>query len=552
MSLASYLVDTLCKFTQACRCRANSLLASISPSVYVVYKDLAATYDCGTITSPTTVTVAYAPSVVKSFGHYGEDTIAEPIDYADLWSNCTSREANYSMPLPDCQNRMTQIGTHTDHSCEAEVSKVFSVDDEEVLHCYPRIAYPAGLETVNRAWENCTSTMEAHFTAMLFDPPRTLGVATALNPTLAQGTSTSDSAAPASVALASLPTKTIPPSIPPLSDESGRPELSTSSLRLSRDPAATDQHSGKVYPTDSIGMLESLKVAVSPPQLSAKAEKHVSDLHSGNSMSSKTCNKDGAAAADCSTFNSHELSNEASNLPDLHTADWIFAYKGRDPTVTADSAAVVGSIDNSIPGTTTILISSQDPASIVNPMSNISKYAHGVGNLAPEAIDGNPHSGTTATANIPSALDIESNTMSRKIPATLHPPVFDLTNDESYSTFQNVGGIPTAPTSMARNQSTVRDSSASVAASTLVENLDALKWSSDQGAGSVASTYPSVAPLLLPFTPSASSFSVQVDTAALATGPATLQGGETRVRTDWILLSATITYALLMALDLVL
>ena len=142
--------------------------------------------------------------------------------------------------------------------------------------------------------------------------------------------------------------------------------------------------------------------------------------------------------------------------------------------------------------------------------------------------------------------------MSRKIPATLHPPVFDLTNDESYSTFQNVGGIPTAPTSMARNQSTVRDSSASVAASTLVENLDALKWSSDQGAGSVASTYPSVAPLLLPFTPSASSFSVQVDTAALATGPATLQGGETRVRTDWILLSATITYALLMALDLVL
>ena len=148
---------------------ASGFHSSAYPSVYVVFKDISATGECGVV-GPTyaALTRSFAPSAIMTFPltkpALGEE---EPLNYADLFSNCITREANESN---------------------------------------------IGLQEANPAWATCTAPQRLP----IFDPPRTLGPATTLGPVQTSASSNPEStAAPASLAGPPVPSKTAPPSQPP-------------------------------------------------------------------------------------------------------------------------------------------------------------------------------------------------------------------------------------------------------------------------------------------------------------------------------------------------
>lgn len=104
---------------------AYGLSVSTCPSIYLVYKDLSATGDCGII-GPThaRLTLPYHISDELTWRDVGV------ADLANLFSNWTSRS-------PDSQ---------WDES----------IDDYDKILCYTSLMYPRGLQTVEATWASCS------------------------------------------------------------------------------------------------------------------------------------------------------------------------------------------------------------------------------------------------------------------------------------------------------------------------------------------------------------------------------------------------------------
>lgn len=91
-----------------------------SPSVHVVYLPL----------WPMNLTRAYAQSKILSFPTEG--AFPETINYADLFSNCTTRAAGYT-------------------------SSVDTIQLFDQQHCYPVLVLPSGIQAADPAWNMCDS-----------------------------------------------------------------------------------------------------------------------------------------------------------------------------------------------------------------------------------------------------------------------------------------------------------------------------------------------------------------------------------------------------------
>lgn len=182
----------------------------ISPSVYVVYYGISATAGCSNIGNTyASVTISYEQNELRTFseGAFGA------FDFADLYSNCTTRTAPLSATQPLCILRQGQ-GTWpspANPSCISYAKKIQSGEDSELKHCYPQLEYPYKVRALNPEWANCESASEDRFYGV-FDPPRALVSASALAPQSTQNPETRLSAAPASSILPFWPPATSSPS----------------------------------------------------------------------------------------------------------------------------------------------------------------------------------------------------------------------------------------------------------------------------------------------------------------------------------------------------
>lgn len=200
--------------------------------MYIVYKGVSAYGQCGKI-GPTyaSLTFSYDPSEISTFDE--EASTSGSITYADLFSNCTARAANYTYPQPDC--------TNLSPSCISQDNSVASLVSFDQLHCYPYLNYPNGLQAANPAWFTYVDTnIEGHF-ASVFDPPRALTPAPALVPIRTKNPSL-PGPAPASHATDPTPSKTTPPVVIPISVSGtpSNPSAIKSPLAESNPPAGND------------------------------------------------------------------------------------------------------------------------------------------------------------------------------------------------------------------------------------------------------------------------------------------------------------------------
>ncbi|KAK3170204.1 hypothetical protein OEA41_009590 [Lepraria neglecta] len=234
-----------------------------SPSVYVVYKGISATNDCGqTLGSTTTsLTVSFAPSDLTTFSNRAAGGYAYvPINYATISSNCTSRYTYSSEYEPPCESTVTA----SDGDCMAQISAaaVEALDLQD--HCYPQFPFPPVtlLQGLNTAWSICDLGNVDTSIIGVFDPPRALAPESALAPpvlTKAPGIPASTPAAPAPQISSPIPAKTAAPSTP-LSvsgPDSASPNESPS------DPGASE-HPGNGNKQCSSGSTE-LEKFLSPP-----------------------------------------------------------------------------------------------------------------------------------------------------------------------------------------------------------------------------------------------------------------------------------------------
>ena len=120
---------------------------------------------------------------------------------------------------------------------EANESNIGPQASFQQRHCYPFIYYPhTGLQEANPAWATCIVAQRSP----VFDPPRTLGPATALGPVQTSASSNPEStAAPASLAGPLVPSKTAPLSQPPPATWSGN-DPPANNIPVPNDPPATD------------------------------------------------------------------------------------------------------------------------------------------------------------------------------------------------------------------------------------------------------------------------------------------------------------------------
>lgn len=232
--LPSGQTDLPCKPQIPARGRlAYGLFSSTSPSIYLVYNDLSATGDCGTI-GPThaRLTLPYLISDVSTWKDSGID--AGPINLANLFSNCTctSRSPDYRYPQWD-------------------LSK-YKYDQ---IHCYPELSYPLGLQTAEFAWASCSDPAFDGSVPRIFDPPRILTPAVALAPV---PTTNPDLQSPTKAALqapqASQPASKTPlPRIPSAVGESASqtPQPLPSKIAPPKNPAVVGE-SGRETPDKNI------------------------------------------------------------------------------------------------------------------------------------------------------------------------------------------------------------------------------------------------------------------------------------------------------------
>lgn len=197
---------------------ANSPYPSTSPSAYVVFEGISATGPCGII-GPTYAryTTSYAESDVSSF-RLNLPGQPHTIDYADLFSNCTTRAANYTYPRPSCEIELGDSIVNEYPSCVSQINILSESMNYDQIHCYPYISYPSGLQAVNPAWATCVDSSDGGYFAEIFDPPRALTSVHDLVPT---PTKDPGNAVPVASPSQPLPSKTTSsPSVSPPANDS--------------------------------------------------------------------------------------------------------------------------------------------------------------------------------------------------------------------------------------------------------------------------------------------------------------------------------------------
>ena len=181
--------------------------SSTSPSVYLVYKGVSATGDCGIGghggkigSSHASLTLSYAQSDIKSY--VGGRLDAQNVDFAQLFPNCSS--SSFVTPY------VSAGGFFPD-------SVLSSISSDQV-HYRPLLIYNAGLQDADPAWAKCTTPFFDGSPHQIHDPPHTLGPGTGLvlAPTSSPSVIASVTlATPASSLSPPLPLETTPPSALP-------------------------------------------------------------------------------------------------------------------------------------------------------------------------------------------------------------------------------------------------------------------------------------------------------------------------------------------------
>ena len=193
------------------------------------------------------VTQAYDPSEIYSYPLTGEfvGVIKTPLNYADLWSNCTSSFPNYEEPGP-CSGSP---------GCQSSAASSLSAFQAAMTHCFPHLSIPSGLQTLHTEWTTCISTPgqglgEEHGIG-IFDPPQVLvpGDVMAGPTSTREDSLIATKAAPSLAALQSQPSKTPAPLIPIVSNEHIKSSAPGSSqVTKSVDPAPSNLDSSTPDP----------------------------------------------------------------------------------------------------------------------------------------------------------------------------------------------------------------------------------------------------------------------------------------------------------------
>ena len=205
------------------------------------------------------MTAAYAPSEIKSYVTGDSFGTADPINYADLWSNCTSRDASYREPTNSCDTVVYNVNA----ACSTQQDEALARDLSEKKHCYPLLEYPVSLGKIHTAWATCHSGQFGAYFPSIFDPPRTLAPARAVGPVPTTDSGKLGAALPASIMSSTIPAKTEPPGVSSTTSRSdgGRPYLRPSSLSPSASEVGGESlhlSSLNVYPSLSGSRPDSL------------------------------------------------------------------------------------------------------------------------------------------------------------------------------------------------------------------------------------------------------------------------------------------------------
>ena len=183
------------------------------------------------------MTLPYDPSEISTFG----DGATGQLDYANLFSNCTARAADYSYPQAACASNINWLDSP---SCKSQVASLASLFEFDEVHCYPYLNYPSGLQAVDPAWSTCVDTNFGGHFASVFDPPHALTPAPALGPVPTK-TSSLPGAAPGFHATDPTPVKTAPPKV------AGPVDGAPSHLPTDKSaPVANDPPVGSDTPSD--------------------------------------------------------------------------------------------------------------------------------------------------------------------------------------------------------------------------------------------------------------------------------------------------------------
>lgn len=197
---------------------------SVSPSVYVAYYGIHATNDCSqTLGSTTTnMTLSFPPEDMTTYSPCGTlpncDMTYPTINYATLWSNCTTKYSR--IDDPSCETSASYFNAHPSlipevAACSAQQDIVEDERRYTEEHCYPQLDWPpmSSLQALNTAWKSCNLAAVDSSIFGVFDPPQTLGPRLAMvAPTKAPVFPSTSGAAPASQAVTQQPHKTASPS----------------------------------------------------------------------------------------------------------------------------------------------------------------------------------------------------------------------------------------------------------------------------------------------------------------------------------------------------
>ena len=151
------------------------------------------------------------------------------MNYADLWSNCTSRDASYLEPTNSCDTVFYNVNA----ACSTQQDEALAKYYRDIKHCYPVLEYPVSMGTIYTAWATCQSAQYGGYFPSIFDPPRTLAPANALGPVPTKESNNLATALPASIVSSTIPAKTGAPGTAGVSPTIDRSDDSLSHLRPS-------------------------------------------------------------------------------------------------------------------------------------------------------------------------------------------------------------------------------------------------------------------------------------------------------------------------------
>ncbi|KAG8533524.1 uncharacterized protein KY384_001264, partial [Bacidia gigantensis] len=147
-------------------------VSSISPSAYVVLKDVEATNECSRVgNSYASLTLSFGPGELSTAPHWLNQ---ESLNYEDIWSNC-SEVSSYKEA-----HRGSICGWDENQNSNSYCSREYfsrQANWPGVEHCTPTLIYPfSKFGEFDPAWKSCTT----YAWNPIFDPPRTLEPAAAI------------------------------------------------------------------------------------------------------------------------------------------------------------------------------------------------------------------------------------------------------------------------------------------------------------------------------------------------------------------------------------